>query len=76
MGKYYKIPEEELLRLVECQYKLGGLVANIDWTTYHKSVERTRQKLQEEQYPNLTEKDFVNWNQLMRNYIEGCYEKI
>lgn len=42
MDNYYKVPEEDLLYLVECRYILGNLISDINWTTYHKTVERAR----------------------------------
>ena len=76
MDNYYKVPEEDLLYLVECRYILGNLISDINWTTYHKTVERARLNWQKRFYPSLPENTFVNWTDLSRKEMENNYEKI
>ena len=73
---YYKVPEEDLCYFVECQYVLGNLINNIDWTTYYKTVERARLDWQKRLFPSVPENTFVNWTELSLKAIEGGYEKI
>ena len=76
MDNYYKVPEEDLLYLVESRYILANLIRDIDWTTYHKTVERARLNWQKRFCPSLPEDMFVNWADLSRKEIENNYEKI
>lgn len=76
MDKYYKVPEEDLLYLVECRYVLGNLISDINWATYYKTVERARSNWQKKFYPSLPEDSFISWTELSRKEMENNYDRI
>lgn len=76
MDNYYKVPEEELLHLVESRYILGYLINDMNWTFYRKAAERARLEQQKKYFPSLPEDMFVNWTELTQKEVENNYEKI
>lgn len=76
MDNYYKVPEEELLHLVESRYILGHLINDMNWTFYRKTVERARLEWQKKYFSSLSEDTFINWAELTQKEIENNYEKI
>lgn len=76
MDNYYKVPEEELLHLVESRYILGYLINDMNWTFYRKAAERARLEQQKKYFPSLPENMFVNWTELTQKEVENNYEKI